>query len=100
MNTEIIDYLKTLARREFFMISVADLFFSIAIIVSGVISLTTGATPLLYTVMFACAGAILALNSYKCFKRRSKNGPVFAVLALLFVAVTGICLYSLMHGGV
>ena len=100
MNTEIIDYLKTLAKREFFFVSVADLFFSIMILICGTISLTMGATALLYTMMFACATCILGLNSYKCFKRGSKNGWVFAVLAVAFLGVTVICGYSLITGGV
>ena len=99
MNTEILDYLKTLAKREFFLVSVADLFFSIMIILCSIISLTMGATTLLYTIMFACATAILALNSYKCFKRGSKNGWVFAIIGLAFLAVTVICMYSLITGG-
>ena len=98
MNTELIDYLKTLAKREFFLISVADLFFSIMIIISSIVSLRTGGTVILYTIMFACATAILGLNSYKCFKRGSKNAWVFAVFCLGFAAVTGICLYSLIGG--
>ena len=98
MNTELIDYLKTLAKREFFLISVADLFFSIMIIISSIVSLRTGGTVILYTIMFACATAILGLNSYKCFKRGSKNGWVFAVFCLGFAAVTGICLSSLIGG--
>ena len=98
MNTELFDYLKTLAKREFFLISVADLFFSVMIIICSVISLRTGATVLLYTIMFSCATAILGLNSYKCFKRGSKNGWVFAVFGVAFAAVTGICMYSLIGG--
>ena len=98
MNTEILDYLKTLAKREFFLVSVADLFFSIMIILCSIISLTMGATTLLYTIMFACATAILALNSYKCFKRGSKNGWVFAVLCALFAGITGICIYAVAGG--
>ena len=99
MNTELIDYLKTLAKREVFMVSVANMFFSIMILICGTISLTMGATTLLYTIMFACATAILGLNSYKCFRRGSKNGWAFAVLCAGFLAVTGICLYSLINGG-
>ncbi len=98
MNTEILDYLKTLAKREFFLVSVTDLFLSLMIIFCSIISLTMGATDLLYTIMFACATLILALNSYKCFKRGSKNGWVFAFLALAFAAVTSICIYSLIGG--
>lgn len=98
MNTEIIDYLKTLAKREFFFVSLADMFFSLTIIVCGVITLRTGATTLLYAIMFACATAIMWLNSYKCFKRESKNGAVFAVIGLAFATITAICLYALIQG--
>ena len=95
MNTEIFDYLKTLAKKEFFIVSLADVFFSLVILICGTISLTMGATTLLYTIMFACATAILGLNSYKCFRRGSKNGWAFAILAVMFAAITGICIYAL-----
>ncbi len=98
MNTELFDYLKTLAKREFFMVSLADMIFSLTIIICSIISLSFGSSALLYTIMFACATAILGFNSYKCFKRGSKNRWVFAVLAAAFAAVTGICLYSLIGG--
>ena len=98
MNTEIIDYLKTLSKREFFYASLADLVFSITIIICGVISLRTGASTLLYTIMFACATALLGFNSYKCFRRGSKNGWVFAVIGVAFATITGICVYALIGG--
>ena len=98
MNTEIIDYLKTLAKKEFFFISIANMVFSVVIIICGVISLTMGASVLLYAIMFACATVTLSTNSYKCFKRGSKNGPVFAVFAVGFATITGICIYSLIGG--
>ena len=98
MNTELIEYLRTLTKEEFFFVSVADMIFSVVIIICGAISLATGATTLLYTIMFACATALLGLNSYKCFKRGSKNGWVFAVLGVVFATVTGICIYALIGG--
>ena len=98
MNTELFDYLKTLAKRDLFFVSVADLFLSTVIIVCGVITLRSGASTLMYAIMFACATMLLALNSYKCFRRRSKNGWVFATLAVIFAGITGICLYALAGG--
>ena len=98
MNTELIDYLKTLAKREFFFVSLADIVFSSIIIICGIISLRTGATTLLYAIMFACATALLGFNSYRCFKRGSKNGWVFAVIGVAFAAITGICIYALIGG--
>ena len=98
MNTEIIDYLRTLAKREFFFVSVANMIFSTAIIICGIISLRTGATTLLYAIMFACATIVLGLNSYKCFKRGSKNGWVFAILCTAFAAITAICIYGVIGG--
>ena len=95
MNTEIFDYLKTLAKKEFFIVSLADVFFSLVIIICGLISLSTGATTLLYTLMFASATALLGFNSYRCFKRGSKNGWAFAILTVMFAAITGICIYAL-----
>ena len=98
MNTEVIDYLKTLSKKEFFFVNLADMLFSVVIIVCGVISLRTGANTLLYTIMFGCATGLLALNCYKCFKRGSKNGWVFAVATLLFATITAICITALIGG--
>ena len=98
MNTELIDYLKTLAKREFFFVSLADIVFSSIIIICGTISLRTGATTLLYTIMFACATILLEFNSYRCFKRGSKNGWVFAIIGVAFATITGICIYALIGG--
>ena len=98
MNTELIDYLKTLAKREFLFVSLADIVFSTIIIICGIISLRTGATTLLYAIMFACATTLLGFNSYRCFKRGSKNGWVFAVIGVAFAAITGICIYALIGG--
>ena len=98
MNTEIIDYIRTLSKKEFFFVSLADLVLSVTILICGFISLRYGASTLLYMIMFACATALLAFNSYKCFKRGSKNGWVFAVLCVAFAAITGICVYALIGG--
>ncbi|MCR5686503.1 MAG: hypothetical protein K6G58_00520 [Lachnospiraceae bacterium] len=98
MNTEIIDYLKTLAKKEFFFVNLADMLFSAVIIICGIISLRTGATMVLYTIMFACAAALLGMNSYKCFRRRSKNGWVFAVLAAAFAALAAFGIYAVVGG--
>ncbi|MCR5301256.1 MAG: hypothetical protein K6E49_02320 [Lachnospiraceae bacterium] len=98
MNTELFDYIRTLAKREFFLLSVANMVFSVTIIVCGFISLRHGASTLMYMIMFSCATAMLGLNSFKCFKRGSKNGWVFAFLAVVFAVVTGICVYALIGG--
>ena len=98
MNTELLDYIKALSKREFFYVSLADLVFSITILICGFISLKGSPSTLLYMIMFACATALLALNSYKCFKRGSKNGWVFAGLCVAFAVITGICVYALIGG--
>ena len=98
MNTEILDYIKALSKTEFFYIEAADMLFSLTIVICGVISLKTGTTTLLYTIMFACATALLGCNAYKCFRRGSKNGWVFAVLGVVFATVTGMCIYALIGG--
>ena len=98
MNTEIIDYIRTLAKREFFFVSLADVVFSTVIIVCGIISLRTGPTTLLYTIMFACATALMGFNSYRCIKRGSKNGLVFVFIGVIFLGITGICVYALIKG--
>lgn len=98
MNTELFDYIKALSKTEFFYVSLADLVLSAVIIICGIISLTTGASSLLYAIMFACATVLLGLNAYKCFKRGSKNGMVFTVLSAGFAFVTAICIYGVFIG--
>lgn len=57
-----------------------------------------GATMELYATMFASATCILMLNSYKCFKRGSKNGFVFAVISVAFLAITVLAVYACFGG--
>ncbi len=94
MNTEIIDYIKTLSKKEFFYVSLANLVFSLTILICGGLSLAGvfADEKIPQIIMFGCATALLALNSYKCFKRGSKNGFVFAILSVVFAAVTVICI--------
>lgn len=98
MNTEIFDYIKELSKKEFFFVNLIDSILGIVIIISSIVSLKTGASILIYTIMFACATLLLGLNSYKCFKRHSKNGWIFAVLSVIFLFVTALCITSLVIG--
>lgn len=98
MNTEIFDYIKALSKKEFFFVNFFNCVFSATIIVCGFISVRYEATMELYATMFASATLILTLNSYKCFKRGSKNGWVFAVLAVAFLAITAIAVYACLGG--
>ena len=98
MNTEIFDYLKALSKKEFFIANALSVVLSVVIILAGIISLREGATLSLYTIMYGCATVVLGLNSYKCFKRGSKNGWVFAILCAILLGVTGIALYALFGG--
>jgi len=98
MNTEIFDYLKTLSKKEFFLINAANSCLGIVILVAGIISFRQGATMLLYAVMFISATLMLGLNSYKCFKRKSKNGWVFAIIGIVFLAISLLTVYCLFKG--
>ena len=98
MNTEIFDYLKALSKKEFFYANFFSCLFSAVILVCGFFSVKNGATMRLYAVMFASATLILMINSYKCFRRKSKNGIVFLVFGLFFLAITGIAVYALLGG--
>lgn len=98
MNTEIFDYLKALSKKEFFFVNFFNCIFSAVIIVCGFISIRNGATMQLYAAMFASATLIFGSNSYKCFKRGSKNGWVFVIFAIAFLAITSIAIYACMGG--
>lgn len=100
MNTEIFDYLKTLSKKEFFFVNFSNVVLSLVIIISAIITLNSGATIMIYAIMFGSSTLLLTLNSYKCFKRKSKNGWVFAVLAVAFAVITGIAIIALAKGGV
>lgn len=95
MNTEIIDYIRELAKKEFFIVNFLNTVFGVVIIICSVISLRTGATDVLYTIMFSSATLLLGTNSYKCFKRGSKNGWVFAAIGVIFLGMTALCIVSL-----
>ena len=98
MNTEIFDYLKALSKKEFFFVNLIDSLLGIGIIVAAVISMRNGATMPLYAAMFAMATVMLILNSYKCFKRKSKNGWVFALMGVIFLGITGLAVYCVFKG--
>lgn len=100
MNTEIFDYLKTLSKKDFFFVNFTNVLLSAVIIIAAIVSLNSGATILIYAIMFGSSTLMLALNSYKCFKRKSKNGWAFAVLAGAFAVITGIAIFALIRGGV
>lgn len=93
MNTEIFDYFKALSKKEFFFVNAADTILGLVIIISAIISFRQGATMTLYAIMFSCATVMLGLNSYKCFKRKSKNGWVFAILCFAFLLVSLLAVY-------
>ena len=93
MNTEIFDYLKELSKKEFFIVNVLNTIFSLIIIAMAVIVLKSGANRVTNTVMFVSAAFLLATNAYKCFKRKSKNGWVFAVMSVVFLAAAVVCLW-------
>lgn len=98
MNTEILDYIKELSKKEFFVLNVVNTVLSIVIILIASITLKSGNTSLSYAIMFFCATALLATNSYKCFKRSSKNGWVLGFFSVLFFAFAIICLYYTITG--
>lgn len=100
MNTEIFDYLKALSKKDFFFANFFSSVLSVIIIIAGLISVTSGTSILLYTIMFGCATCVLVLNAYKCYKRGSKNGVVFAIAALVMGAITVIGLIAMANGGV
>ena len=97
MNTEIIDYIRSLSKKEFFYVSVADLIFSITILVCGFIAFQYGSSLYTHMIMFGCATALMGCNSYKCFKRGSKNGWVFAGLGVVFAATTAMSIYFIVN---
>lgn len=96
MNTEIFDYLKALSKKENFFANFLTTVCSIVVIVAGAISLISGASEMLYTIMFACASVIMIINSVRSIKRGEKSGYFFAIVALFLLAVTAVFVYALM----
>ena len=87
MNTEIFDYFKELAKKEFFVINLIDSILGVVIIVMGITALNDGISELSYAIMFAAGATMFALNTVKGFKRKSKNRFIFLLLAVMFLMV-------------
>lgn len=98
MNTELFEYLKELSKKEFFALNGINTVLSVAIILIAIVSLFSGRTSLSYSAMFSCAAVLLATNSYKCFKRESKNGGVLAFFSLAFLINAIVCIYYTVTG--
>lgn len=88
MNIEIFDYVKALSKKEYFYINIINVFLSINIIISSFFSIRYGVSNVRYLIIFGCAAMLMALNSYKCFRRKSANGQVFLLACLFFAAIT------------
>lgn len=99
MNTEIFDYLKALSKKEFYYANFFSSACSIIILIAGIISITEGASSMLYTIMFGCASVVLWINAYKCFRRGSKSAWFFALVGLFMCALTAIFIYVLVSNG-
>lgn len=91
MNNEIFEYVKELSRKEFFVVNVINTVLSLVIILVAILGLRFESKGLLYSIMFSATGVLLATNSYKCFKRGSKNGGVLAFMALVFIVFAVLC---------
>lgn len=99
MNTEIFDYIKALSKKEFFWSNFFSSVLSVVIIVAGAVSLYKGTSIKLYTIMFASATLVMLFNTYKSYKRGSKNGVIFVIMSVIMGGFTLLGLYAMFKGG-
>lgn len=97
MNTEIFDYLKKLAQKEFFFVNLLNSVLGIIIIIMGILGLIDGVTVVMYAFMFAAGALMLLLNFYKGLRRGSKNKGIFLISALVFAAISAFFFYAMMR---
>lgn len=95
MNTEIFDYLKALAKKEFYYANFFVSVCSIVIIIAGIYSVVNGASMPTYSIMFGCATLVLAINAYKSIRRHSKSAWFFIIASLCMLGVTSLFAYVL-----
>lgn len=98
MNNEIFEYVKELSRKEFFVVNVINTVLSLVIILVAILCLRFETKGLLHAIMYFSAGALLATNSYKCFKRGSRNGWALVFIALVFITFAVLCLTTVLTG--
>ena len=97
MNTEMRDYLSTLSRRKFFLVSLLTTFLGIAIIVLGGAILVIGQSDILYGIMFLCGCIMMIMNGYKARQTGNKAVWIFyAAAAILGLLAVG-CAISFQH---
>lgn len=98
MNNEFFEYIKELSKKEFFVLNVINTILSLVIILVAILGLGSESKGLMYSIMYSAAGALLATNSYKCFKRGSKNGWVLAFVAFVFITFAVLCFAMVITG--
>lgn len=92
---KLLDYLKSMSKKDFFYIDLFDALMGFVVIVIGIAAVATGGpTVMTYALMFSGGTLILFCNSFKSFKQKSKGmGIVYLVAGL---AVGAIAVMSIM----
>lgn len=97
MNTEVIDYFKNLAKKEFFFINLANSILGLAVIVLGLIALNEGVTNVTYAFMFGAGAIMLFLNFCKGLKKKGKNRWIFLASAIIFTLISIVFFISILR---
>lgn len=95
MKNENLDYLKSMSKKEFFVVDVINAVLGLVILVMGVISIANQPTVLSYAIMFGAGAIILFLNVFKSFKKKSSMGFVYLILGLVFGAISVMSIMTL-----
>jgi len=90
-----IDYLKTVAKEEFFLANLIIIVCSVTAIICGLFLMIYGPTDIFYAVMFGCASLVMGMNALKGHVRRNGYGQIFSVMSLVLLVIAGYFVYSL-----
>jgi len=86
MKKETKAYIKNVVKNEFFFVDLINVILGIAILVLAALSLFDSDSMLRFAIVFILGTVLMALNCYKCIRKKSILGVVYGVFMLVMAA--------------
>ncbi len=83
MKKETKAYIKNVVKNEFIFIDLINVVLGIAILVLAALSLFDSGSMLRFAIMFTLGTVLMALNGYKCLRKRSVLGVIYGIFMLV-----------------
>ncbi len=86
MKKESKAYIKNVVKNEFFFIDLINVILGIMILVLSALSLFDSGRMLRFAIVFILGTVLMALNCYKCLRKKSFLGVVYGIFMLVLAA--------------